>query len=95
MLAIGRALVLNPELLLLDEPMEGLAPIMVQTLTHVVRKLADEAGMAIVLVEQHARLALSLTRRSVVLERGRIVHDAPSDTLLEDVDLLNRLLSVA
>jgi branched-chain amino acid transport system ATP-binding protein len=95
MVAIARALVLNPELLLLDEPMEGLAPIIVQSLAHVIKRLSDESGMAIILVEQHARLALSLTRNAVVVERGRVVHRATSAALLEDQDLLNRLLSVA
>ena len=95
MLAIGRALVTNPALLLLDEPMEGLAPIMVQSLKRTLEELTQQAGMAIVLVEQHARLALSLTRSAVVLERGRIVHRSASASLLDDQDLLQRLLSVA
>jgi branched-chain amino acid transport system ATP-binding protein len=94
MLAIGRALILNPELLLLDEPMEGLAPVMVQTLRHVIKKLVDEAGMAIILVEQHARLALSLTQNVIVLDRGRVVHRSTSNALLDDSELLSRLLSV-
>jgi branched-chain amino acid transport system ATP-binding protein len=95
MLAIGRALVTNPALLLLDEPTEGLAPILVLGLKRTLEQLTREAGMAIVLVEQHARLALSLTRNAIVLERGRIVHRGPSASLLEDQDLLHGLLSVA
>ena len=63
MLAIGRALMVNPALLLLDEPMEGLAPIIVQELMGVIRELVEDAGMAVIVVEQHAKLALSLTRR--------------------------------
>lgn len=95
MVAIGRALMLNPELLLLDEPMEGLAPIVIQGLKRIIRKLATEDGMAVILVEQHARLALSLTRNVIVLERGRITHRSPSDALFRDPDLLHRLVSVA
>ena len=63
MLAIGRALMVNPSLLLLDEPMEGLAPIIVQELMGVIRDLLTESGMAVIVVEQHAKLALSLTRK--------------------------------
>jgi branched-chain amino acid transport system ATP-binding protein len=95
MVAIGRALMLNPRLLLLDEPMEGLAPIIVQGLMKVIRQLVAESGMAIILVEQHARMALSLTRDVIVLERGRITHQSPSGVLLEDPELLQRLVSVA
>jgi branched-chain amino acid transport system ATP-binding protein len=95
MLAIGRALTLNPDLLLLDEPMEGLSPIMVQGLERTIAELASEAGMAIVLVEQHARLALSLTETAIVLERGRIVHRSPSRALLDEPELLDRLLAVS
>ena len=78
-----RALVVNPSLLLLDEPMEGLAPIIVQELVKVIRSLIDDGGMAVVIVEQHAKLALSLTRQTVVLDRGRIVHRGSSEDLLE------------
>ena len=95
MLAIGRALMINPALLLLDEPMEGLAPIIVQELMGVIRELVEDAGMAVIVVEQHARLALTLTRNAIVLERGRVVHRAPSDALLRDPALLHRLVAVA
>jgi branched-chain amino acid transport system ATP-binding protein len=95
MLAIGRALMVNPALLLLDEPMEGLAPIIVQELMGVIRALVREGGMAVIVVEQHAKLALSLTRQAIVLERGRVVHRAPSEALLADPDTLHRLVSVA
>jgi branched-chain amino acid transport system ATP-binding protein len=95
MLAIARALMVNPALLLLDEPMEGLAPIIVQELMNVVRELVDEGGMAVIVVEQHAKLALALTRQAIVLERGRVVHRAPSDALLQDADTLHRLVAVA
>ena len=95
MLAIGRALMVNPALLLLDEPMEGLAPIIVQELMGVIRELVEDAGMAVIVVEQHARLALTLTRNAIVLERGRVVHRAPSEALLRDPATLHRLVAVA
>jgi branched-chain amino acid transport system ATP-binding protein len=95
MLAIARALVVNPALLLLDEPMEGLAPIIVQDLMKVTRSLVTEGGMAVVIVEQHAKLALSLTRQTVVLDRGRIVHRGASNELLNDPDTLHRLVAVS
>jgi len=94
MLAIARALMVNPRLLLLDEPMEGLAPIIVQELLEVLRELAAE-GVAMILVEQHARLALSVTRNAVVLDRGRVVHRSDSPTLLADPERLHRLLAVS
>jgi len=95
MLAIARALVMNPKVLLLDEPMEGLAPVIVQELKALLAKLIGEGGMTVVLVEQHARLALSLTTRAAVLGRGRIVHQAPSDQLIADHATLQRLVAVA
>jgi branched-chain amino acid transport system ATP-binding protein len=95
MLAIARALVVNPSLLLLDEPMEGLAPIIVQDLMKVIRNLVSEGGMAVVVVEQHAKLALTLTRKALVLDRGRIVHRGPSDDLLNDPQTLHRLVAVS
>jgi branched-chain amino acid transport system ATP-binding protein len=95
MLAIARALVTNPRLLLLDEPMEGLAPIVVQELAGVLRDLVAEGAMAIVLVDQHPRLALSLASRAVVMERGRIVHDGASAELLADPVRLERWLAVS
>jgi len=95
MLAIGRALMVNPKLLLLDEPMEGLAPIIVQELVGVIRNLVARGGMAVVIVEQHAKLALSLARRAIVLDRGRVVHRSDSESLSRDPDLLHRLVAVA
>jgi branched-chain amino acid transport system ATP-binding protein len=95
MLAIARALMLNPSLLLLDEPMEGLAPIIVQELLHVIRALVTDSGMSVIVVEQHARMALSLTQRAIVLDRGRIVHDTDSASLLRDAATLSRLVAVA
>ena len=95
MLAIARALMVNPALLLLDEPMEGLAPIIVQELRSVIRDLVATGGMAVIIVEQHAKLALELTRQAIVLERGRVVHRAASEALLCDPDTLHRLVAVA
>ncbi|PKU24162.1 ABC transporter ATP-binding protein [Telmatospirillum siberiense] len=95
MLAIGRALMVNPSLLLLDEPMEGLAPIIVQELVSVIRDLTTGTGMAVIVVEQHARLALALTRQAIILDRGRIVHRSDSASLAHDDRLLQRLVAVA
>lgn len=95
MLAIGRALMVNPSLLLLDEPMEGLAPIIVQELMRVIHDLVKASGMAVIVVEQHAKLALSLTRNAIVLERGRVVHRSDSESLLNDPETLHRLITVS
>ena len=95
MLAIARALVMNPAVLLLDEPMEGLAPVIVQELKGLLGTLIGQGGMTVVLVEQHARLALSITARAAVLERGRIVHQSPSEQLIADPATLQRLVAVA
>jgi len=95
MLAIGRALMLNPRVLLLDEPMEGLAPILVQELAGAIRRMVDESGVALVLVEQHVRVALGLTARAIVLERGRVVHEGGSAGLLGDAEALGRLAGVS
>jgi branched-chain amino acid transport system ATP-binding protein len=95
MLAIARALVTNPQLLLLDEPMEGLAPVVVRELTRVLRQLLAEGGLGVVLVEQHARLALDLTERVLVLDRGRIVHRGLSADLARNPELQLELLALA
>jgi branched-chain amino acid transport system ATP-binding protein len=95
MLAIGRALVLNPCLLLLDEPTEGLAPIIVEDLLGVLRRLVRDEGLSALIVEQHAQKVLGITDRAIILERGSIVHAAPSAALQADVPLLERYLGVA
>ena len=95
MLAIGRALVLNPALLLLDEPLEGLAPLVVQELLRVIREMMHTGLVAVLLVEQHARQVLPITDKAVVLERGRIVHQGPSAALSVDPVLLEKWLGVA
>ena len=94
MLAMGRALMLNPRLLLLDEPLEGLAPLIVHELLAVIDEMVSQAGMTVILVEQHARQILSLTRRAVVLERGRIAWQGTSEALAADPELLERLIAV-
>ncbi len=94
MLAIGRALMTDPALLLLDEPMEGLAPIVVEELARAVRGLCETEGLASIVVEQHPVLALEMTHRAIVLERGRVVHAGPSAALAADAALLDRLLGV-
>jgi branched-chain amino acid transport system ATP-binding protein len=94
MLAVGRALMLNPALLLLDEPLEGLAPIIVEELTGAIARMASEEGTTILLVEQHADIALALTENAVVLERGAVVHRSRSRELLADAALLDRLIGL-
>ena len=95
MLAVGRALVLNPQVLLLDEPLEGLAPIIVDELLAALRKIINEEKMAVILVEQSARKILPLTDRAIILERGTIAWTGLSAALLEDKDALATLLAVA
>src|SRR5690606_34899171 len=76
MLAIARTLMTNPSLLLLDEPLEGLAPIIGEELTAAIRRMAQDEGLTLVLVEQHADVALKLTDRAIILERGLVAHEA-------------------
>ena len=94
MLAIARALMTNPALLLLDEPLEGLAPIVVEELAGAIRRMTKEDSNAFILVEQHADIALSLTDRALVIERGRIVHSGGSAQLLADHAALDRLIGL-
>jgi branched-chain amino acid transport system ATP-binding protein len=95
MLAMGRALMLNPRLLLLDEPLEGLAPLIAQELLGVIARMVREGSMAVILVEQHAHQILPITRQAVILERGRIVHQGASEELTAYPALLDRWLGVA
>jgi len=92
MLAIGRALMGNPTLLLMDEPLEGLAPIIVEMLLKALKRLISEDSLAVVLVEQHAKLALQVTRTALVMRRGKIVHEGASDALLANPDRLADLV---
>jgi branched-chain amino acid transport system ATP-binding protein len=94
MLAIARALMTNPALLLLDEPLEGLAPIIVEELTAALGRMVAQEGMAVILVEQHAETVLTLTQDALVMERGAIVHRAPSRELLNDAPTLDRLIGL-
>jgi len=92
MLAIGRALMGNPSLLLMDEPLEGLAPIIVESLLKALKKLVAEDSLALVLVEQHAKLALQVTQSAMVLNRGRVIHSGSSAELLADPKRLAALV---
>ena len=94
MLAIARALLTNPAVLLMDEPTEGLAPVLVETLTGVLMKLRD-SGLSIVLVEQNSRVALGFSERAVVMDKGRIVYDGPSAALRDDPEKLATLVGLA
>lgn len=91
MLAIGRALMGNPTLLLMDEPLEGLAPIIVESIMAVVSRLIREDSLTLVLVEQSAKRALQMTDQALVLDRGRIAYAGPSTQLLNDPDRLSNL----
>ncbi len=91
MLAVGRALMGNPALLLMDEPFEGLAPIIVEGLLSSLRRLIAEDSLAIVLVEQSARLALETTEAAIVLDRGRVAYSGRSRELLRDPERLAAL----
>lgn len=94
MVAIARTLMTNPAVLLLDEPLEGLAPIIVEELSAAIGRMSREEGIALVLVEQHAEVALSLTRDAIIIERGMIAHRAPSSELMNDPETLERYLGL-
>lgn len=95
MLAVGRALVLNPTLLLLDEPLEGLAPIIVQELLRAIRRITREEGLSAIIVEQHPQAILAISDTAVVLDHGTVVHSGIARSLQEQPELLDRLLGVA
>jgi branched-chain amino acid transport system ATP-binding protein len=94
MLTIARTVLTNPAILLLDEPLEGLAPIIVEELTAAIRTMAKDQGIALVLVEQHAEVALGMTSDAVVIERGVIAHRAASAELLKDQAVLDRYVGL-
>jgi len=94
MLAIGRALMGNPQVLLMDEPTEGLAPVIVEQLTAALRRLRDAERLAILLVEQNTRVALGFSPRVLVMNRGRIVYDGPGQALATDASRLDALIGV-
>jgi branched-chain amino acid transport system ATP-binding protein len=94
MLAVGRALVLNPKLLLLDEPLEGLAPIIVEELLRAIRRITREEGMSAIIVEQHPQAILAISHQAVVLDQGMVIHSGNAADLLQQTDLLDRLLGV-
>ena len=94
MLAIGRALTLNPQVLLLDEPTEGLAPIIVEELLRSIARVVRDEGMSAIIVEQNPRTILPITERAVVLDRGSVVHEGTSEALLADRQRLERWLAV-
>ncbi len=94
MLAVARALVLNPKLLLLDEPLEGLAPIIVEELLRSIGRVVRDEGLSAIIVEQNPRLILGMTHRALVLDRGTVVHESDSATLRANPEHLEKLLSV-
>jgi branched-chain amino acid transport system ATP-binding protein len=94
MLAMARALVVNPRLLLLDEPLEGLAPIIVEELLKAIRWITREEGLSAIIVEQHPQMILAISDVAIVLERGRIVHTEDAASLARNTETLDRLLGV-
>ncbi len=94
MLTIARTLMTNPAILLLDEPLEGLAPVVVEELTAAIEQMGSAGHSALVLVEQHAEIALSLTQNAIVIERGTIAHRGASKDLLEDHAVLDRYIGL-
>jgi branched-chain amino acid transport system ATP-binding protein len=94
MLAIGRALMTNPAILILDEPLEGLAPVIVAEVSDCLRALVRDEGTTLILVEQRAAFALELTTNAIVLERGQISHASASAVLAGDEALLDRTIGM-
>jgi branched-chain amino acid transport system ATP-binding protein len=94
MLALGRALILNPRLMLLDEPLEGLAPILVEELLLALRRIIRDEGTAAILVEQNAQKVLGVTDRVVIIERGAVVYEGASADLAADRAVLESYLGV-
>jgi len=94
MLAIARALLTNPTVLLMDEPTEGLAPVLVETLTAVLAQLRADSALSIILVEQNSRVALTFSPRALILDKGRVVYDGASEPLRADPDRLAKLIGI-
>jgi branched-chain amino acid transport system ATP-binding protein len=95
MLAVGRGLVINPRLLLLDEPLEGLAPIIVHELLTVIARITRDEGLSAIIVEQHPQAILAISHRVIVLDHGAVVHSSPAAQLRDAPELLDTLLGVA
>jgi branched-chain amino acid transport system ATP-binding protein len=95
MLAVGRALVLNPKLLLLDEPLEGLAPIIVEELLRAISRITRDEGLSAIIVEQHPQAILAISHQAVVLDQGRVIHSGVASDLQAQPELLDGLLGIA
>ena len=95
MLAVGRALALNPKLLLLDEPLEGLAPIIVEDLLRAISRITRDEGMSAIIVEQQPQAILAISHQAVVLDQGRVIHSGKASALLAQPELLDGLLGIA
>jgi branched-chain amino acid transport system ATP-binding protein len=94
MLSIARALLTNPTILLMDEPTEGLAPVIVEALSTVLARLRADSELTIVLVEQNSRVALNFSPRTLILDKGRIIYDGESEPLRADPERLARLIGI-
>jgi branched-chain amino acid transport system ATP-binding protein len=94
MLSIARALLTNPTILLMDEPTEGLAPVIVEALTAILARLRADSALSIILVEQNSRVALNFSPRTVILDKGRIVYDGESQPLRADPERLAKLIGI-
>jgi branched-chain amino acid transport system ATP-binding protein len=94
MLTLARTLMTNPDILLLDEPLEGLAPIVVEELTAAIERMNEDEKMAVVLVEQHAAVALSLTEQALVIERGAVAWSGAAADLMKDQARLDRYIGL-